>query len=1096
MIEKARGSWMNIFIQNSKIAYLIVVFIVVWGAMSAYEIPKESAPAIDFGIVQVSTVYNGASAFDMDQLVTQEIENKVKDVDGISTIRSGSRRGFSRLTIELDPQTDTASALNDIRSKVDEAKSKLPSEAEDPSIQTVSSNREPLFDIQLVGDIHPALLRDYAEQLKTHLESDPQILEAEITGGAEREIFVDLDPAQLKQYGLSVDEVIAVIGQSHRDNPVGELTIDSLEYSLRFEGRHRTAEDVRDIIIRVQSGSTASSAVSVGDIATVYESDEETGYHLRYVGTTNGREVKSTAKLHVIKVENTDIFKADPRIRQMTLDFVAEHFDAAIEVGFTSEALENVRDSYDTVLKSGVQSIIMVILLLILFIRVKESLIASLVIPLSFLITIAVTSAMGSTLNFMVNFSMILALGILVDVSIVIIEGIHDGIKKGYEPKEAAELALYEFKTPLISGMLTTLAVFIPLLVLPGIMGKYLSHIPISVSITLTASLAVSLLLVPGIAASILRSEAEEKKRQKNRFELAMIRFYTWRDGWLDALTAWYESFIGWALARRWYRIGVFYVILALFAGSFLLPVKFTLFPAGDMPIISVTVELPKGMVKEETLAAVLPVEAIILQNDEVKVVQTTIQNNSADILVELYKNEVREQAGQRTSMDLSKDLRKEFQIFQNYDVRLREAQGGPPSAAPVSFRVIAADPDRFYQSIEVARDFKHILESLPGTANVRDDIDNIPGEMTYRIDREAALRLGVQPSSISTAMRAAIDGVTAATITRGGREVDIRVRYIEDAVTDFSDVENIQIPNARGDTISLSQVVSSEFRSAFSEIKRVDRQIAVTLLSDLAATGNAAEITAAFQEAIADYELPAGVTVLDAGENAENEELFMAFTFGFVIAILLIFSILVIQFNSFGLPAIILFTILMSLLGVNFGLFVTGTMRSMAFIIGIISLSGIVVNDAIILVDRINKLRHGYEDERKLEHIIAHAGGSRLIPIMLTTLTTTAGIGPLIWVDEFWAGLSVTVIFGLIVASTLTLFVTPAMYTQISCEGKVTFAPLGILAGAGMLIAGLVMLNFVLIGLGLVIGAIFAWMFWKGYKIIREHGESEIMST
>jgi len=1087
---------MNLFIQNSKIAYLIAIFIVIWGAMAAYQIPKEAAPAIDYGIISVSTVYNGASAFDMDQLVTAELENKIKDVDGINKIRSTSRRGFSNLAIELDPQTETATALNDVRAKVDEAKPKLPADADDPTIQKISTSQEPLFDIQLVGNVHPALLRDYAEQLKSYLESDSQILEAEITGGTEREIFIDLDPASLRQYGLSVSEVIAAIQQTHRDSPIGELTIDSLEYSLRIAGRYRTAEDVAQTIIRVQTGASASAAVAIGDIAEVYESGQETDYNLRYADTVNGHEVRSTVKLHVIKVENTDIFKADPRIRQMALDFAAEHFGESIELGFTTEALANVRDSYDTVIRSGTQSVIMVVLILILFIRVKESLIASLVIPLSFLITIAITSAMGNTLNFMVNFSMILALGILVDVSIVIIEGIHDGIKKGWSPKEAAELALFEFKTPLISGMMTTLAVFIPLLVLPGIMGKYLSFIPISVALTLSGSLAVSLLLVPGIAASILQSKEEEEARQQNRFEIAMSRFYIWRDGWLDAMTRNYEAFILWALGRRWYRIGVFYAILTIFIGSFLLPVKFTMFPAGDVVFMSATVELGEGTIKEETLAAVVPVEELILANPEVKIVQTTIQNNSADLWIELYKKEKREAAGQRTSIQLSQDLRKEFNVFQNYDVRLQEIQEGPPSEAPVAFRVIAVDTQSFEQAITVASDFKYILAGLPGTANVRDDITNIPGEMTYHIDREAALRLGVQPSDITNALRAAVNGVTAATITRGGREVDIRVRYDEQAVRDFSDVDNIQIPNNRGETISLSQVVTTEFRSAFSEIKRVDRQIAVTLLSDLDATGNAAEVTTAFKAAIADYELPAGVRMLDAGENAENTELFVAMGFGFVIAVLLIFSILVIQFNSFGLPAIILFTIVMSLMGVNIGLFLTDTPRSLAFIIGVISLAGIVVNDAIILVDRINKLRHGYENERKLEQIIAHAGSSRMIPIMLTTLTTAAGIGPLIWVDEFWAGLSVTVIFGLITASTLTLFVTPAMYTQITCEARVTFAPLGILAGLGMLIPGLFTLNAWLIGPGAVIGGVCGWIFWRGYRAIREHGESEIMAA
>lgn len=1073
--EKIPESWMNIFVKFSKIPILISIFILFVGALVTYQIPKESAPQIDFGTILINTPYPGSSAVDADSLITQEIEQKIKDVDGINQITSTSSKGFSSIQVELQPSADTNVVLNDIRSKVDQAKGSLPEDAEDPIIESLTGGEEPIFVIKLVGDLSDTELRDDAEELKDFLEFDNNVKEVSISGGAEREIIVDLNPSKLYQYGLNASEVTNAIRNSHRDAPIGDLDINQTAYSLRVQGRHQNAEDIKQVVVKTISTDTGTTPITVEQVAIVEEKGQDTDTIQRLIDVERQISARNTISINVIKKDKIDIFQADPELRQKIKDFVEEQFGNRIEVYYTLELLKNVKDSYGTVLSSAIMSIIMVIILLILFLRAKESLIASLIIPLSFLTTIIVTFAMGETLNFMVNFSMVLALGILVDVSIVIIEGIHDNLKKGKNPQEAALLALHEFRSPLLSGTLTTLAVFIPLFGLPDVLGKFLSYIPVSVSITLISSLLIALLIIPGIASVLLKHE--EEKPEKGLLD----RFYAWRDQEIEAISQKYQSTLRKLLSSRKYRIGAFYVIIVLCIATFLLPVPFILFPSDDFDQLRVGIELSQGKDKELTLEASKKVESLLQELPEVKRLSTSITNNEASILVEFYEKDFREAEGMRTSLDIAEDLRGAFKNFTEYEVRINEEEFGPPVEAPVAFRVIASNSESLNAAQQVVEDFKQRLKNIPGTSNVRDNANIIPGEVVYTINREASMRFGVNAQEAANTARTAIEGVTAATITRGTREVDVRVQYDPRYIESFADINALQLVTQRGDVVFFSQVMNEEYGSGLSEIKRVDRQIAITVSSDLTKEGNALEITNAFLADVENYPLPQGVSFTDAGETAENADLFFALGAGFVIALMIMFSILVIQFNSFALPGIIVFTIIMSLLGVNVGMFITGIPRSLAFIIGTISLAGIVVNDAIILVDRMNTLTQSSRSDEDFLNNVAESGHSRFQPIILTTLTTAAGVFPLIFVDSFWAGLSVTIMFGLVVASTLTLFITPAMYYQISHERNVTYLPLVIIPAFLIAIGGLFSLNIIMF----LIGAGFTY--WLGKKWLRE---------
>ncbi len=1052
-------SLMAYFIRNRKVGYVLTLIILIWGAFSSFLIPKESAPYIAFGVANISTVYQGVSAIDIDQLITQKIESKIKNNSGISKITSSSRNSVSNISIEYEPDVDMTRALSDLRSKVDEAKPTLPQEIDNgPTVTEIDSSRQPFTSIVLSGPYNKLELRDFGEKFKKHLEGVSNVAQVSLSGGEEREIVVELDRVKLESYGLTAQEVIGSISSTHRDIPIGDFDIEDLTYSVRFVGRHSNVDDIKNIDIALASNTDYPTILKVGDLAQVYEDGEESDAVNRFLEKDGEEmEVTNSITLTLSKSANRDILKVAGAVKQAAIDYFEREFPDDLKINFIQEVEPLTRDDFKLVLDSGATAVVIVLLLIFIFVGFKEAFLAGLVIPLTFLVTIGILRSIGYTLSFMTNFSMILALGILVDTAIVVVEGCHDYVKRGFTPYKAAIMALHEFSKPLISGTLTTLAVFIPLFTLPGVLGKYLSFIPVTVFIVLLSSLFISLLLIPLFASRVLKAETEIK-RFKFFGNMARKTRKVF-NGFMGAIINFYGGMTRMMLKRRYLRLGLIYVITIVFFASWKIPLKFDLFPSGDAPFVNVAVNLETGAIAEKVANYAVQVEEKIISYPEVKLMSTSVNGNSASIYVELLNEKERKAQGMRTSLELTNIWQDEFEEFTDAEVRVQNAQNGPPSDNPVAFRIVAADADLIDAAQKVAADFKDILKEIPGTTGVNDDIELIPGEIRYQVKRDVALAFGVDPNAVAVAVRTALEGSTAAVITRDGRDIDVTVRFDDREVESLNQIESLNVKSRSGALISLAELVDFEIVPALSNIKRIDTSLAFTVSSLLTEDGNAQEITTAFKNQIADYDLPNGITLIEAGENEENAELFAALGSAFAIAVLIMFMILVVQFQSYIQPLIILSTILFANIGVNAGLYITETPRSLAVILGLITLSGIVVNDAIILIDQVNKKRNEKiqtmngglavtDDEavplpkKELIDSVIDAAKSRFNPILLTTLTTAAGIIPLVFVDTFWAGLSYTVIFGLVVASFLTLYVTPAIYYQFQREKAITFLP------------------------------------------------------
>lgn len=1123
------------FLRFKKVAILFGIILVMWGILSTLLIPKESAPYIEYGIVSISTVYTGASAVDIDSLITSEIEDRIKDIRGLNKYSSVSRNSVSSITLEMEPGQNMTRVMGDVRSKVDQAKPALPAEIDDdPVITEIDSSIEPFVSIVLSGPYTQAQLTDFAEELKTALEDVPSVAQVSLSGNIEREIAVRIDQQRLEALGLSLSNVTSAIRNAHRDTPIGDFEIDDFEYSIRFVGKFESVEDVRAVVLADLSSEDFPSLITVGDIAEVSERDDKDNksiyrfvhvregnatakslpqyfgdildgvLHLRFgsilhlallivffvgvivpvisfsgvalpraaslwffillfvftyiafdpdpsVEAVNS-DPTSAVELVLSKKSGSDILKVDADVRVAAADFAAAELPDQLRIDYINEAAVAMRESYSDVVISGLQSFLIVMVFIFLFVGVMEGLVASIVIPITFLVTIAVLFQLDKTLNFMTNFSMILSLGILVDTAIVIVVGANQFIKQGYSPTEAPLKALQEFWGPLVAGTLTTLAVFIPLLSMPGILGQYLSFIPITVIIILIVSLFVSLFLLPAYTALLL-PDLRKPKPPHQRF--ARLRAFGGAirqslDRRIDQVIGVYERWLTRLVARRIRRLGIFGITIALFFLSFAIPIPFVLFPSGDAPFVTVEVEMPEGTISEKTLAPAVLLEDIIMQDPEVRYVRTNVNGKTANLFVELLPIAEREILGLRTSNELEQDLAPKLTLLADRfggSIRVRSAQGGPPSEAPVALRVIAKDRNAIDDAERVATELTDLVRTIPNTVGVQNNLEQIPGEFRFRVDRDRATALGVNPDIVPGLVRTALQGSTAATITRNGRDVDVVVELAQGDSRSLEDIRNMKIFAPDGRAILLEQIVTIDRQDALAAIRRQDGDIAFTVSSLLGPEGNAGIITQAALDKISEgaIDVPETVSIVTAGENEENAALIQTLVVGLVIAIFLMFFILVIQFNAYAQPVLILFTLLFAQIGVTLGLALTGTPRSLAYLLGIIALAGIAVNNAIIMIDQINLNRRALKEQGETEGILSKAvvaaGTSRFVPVVLTTLTTSAGILPLVFQDVFWAGLSFTVMFGLLTASIMTLFITPALYIQLEREKLITVA-------------------------------------------------------
>jgi len=1042
--DRLESGFFGFWVKNWRISFLVMALIAGLGAVSLIAIPKESSPTIKFGIIQITTIYPGVNPVDMDSLVTEEIEAAVKDISGIDKIDSTSQVGVAFTTLTLDNDADTREVLTDVKAEVD--KVRLPSDAEDPNVSEISTDNELMFQMLLYGDswsFSTSRLKQLSQSIKNKLDGKNGIQDIDIDGSTDFDLQVQINQWIAEQLWLTLSQVANTIRSYNANTPLGNFEIDSLNYDFRIDGELIDEQDLLDVPL--------TTGIKLRDIASIERiyADQAIKAFGRYE-----EQGYSVSTLSINKADWGNIFASSESAKIALEELLATPEYDGLQYVYSLDLSETIKQDYADLAQSGILTLVWVFACLLLFVWLKEASIATFAIPLAFMITFIVLNEIDYSLNFLTNFSLVLTLGIAIDTTIVIIEWAYENLKMWYNPKTAVLMAVRDFKAPLIAGTMTTLVVFIPMMVLPGILGKFLAYIPITVFITLLAALFISLTVNSAFFYKLSKpkkryvsEESAEKfltvtdleilHQERQGKEQRDHESKSLRQRTLDKLSRWYESvlrkFLGSKKSRIW---SVVIPFLALIATFVLLSPKiwFTLFPGGDQWMFQIKVENVPGATTEQTATYIPLVEQQLSQIPELDQYSITVNGNTLNSTIELIDLDERVKSWMREVFDIEK------QTIENLEYLTREwlvvesvvEQWWPPQGKPVWLKLTADDNTKFSQLVVVAKEFAAHLRSVEGTKNVSISSKDTPGQFIFAFDRSKLAVLWLTPSDVTSQLWVALNGANAGTITIDSIDADIKVLYdtFGNEVSP-SDITNTMIITQQG-LIPVSEVMDYSVDNSVGEISRSENKISIKVDGDLeeAYLRQGTVFQSDFTKRAEEYSFPDGLSFDTAGETDENAELIAAAGKWFVIALFLMLVILVLQFNSFRKPAIILYSVFLALLWVNIWLWATGNPYSMPFAIGFISLTGIVVNDAIIFIDKINKNLIHWVD---IFESIIEAGRSRLQPIILTTLTTLLWVLPIALQDEFWAGLGYTMIFGLFAGSAMTLFVIPSLVFVLS---------------------------------------------------------------
>ena len=1105
-----RKSAFNFFVTRPRVILLLITAITIWGLWSFFQLPRESNPEIKIPVGIVITPFPGASPSDVEELVTKKIETKISGLSGIKKITSNSANSLSLVTVEYEANEPIDDAIRNLRDAVSEVKSDLPDDANDPSVKEVSFDDQPILTIALSGPIDGLALRSLADTASDELKKIPGVREVKVSGGDEREFSVAYDPAKLSALGISPDEANRAIALTNRAVPAGTFDGSRFSYPVRTDARFFNADTLGNIPIRF---SANGGAVLLKDIATVEERAIKRTVLSRL--SISGSIPASAVTLDITKRTGGSIIETVDEAEK-TMSQLSASFPGGVEWTTTVDLAKEIRKNFDELTRDFFLTVGLVVGTLILIVGLKEALIAGLTIPLVFFITFGTMLLSGISLNFLSLFSLLLSMGLLVDDAIVVVSATKQYLRTGkFTPEEAVLLVLRDFKVVLTTTTLTTMWAFLPLLLATGLIGQFIKSIPVTVSVTLTASLGIALMINHPLAAAL-----ERIRFTKNWFIIATIfllglgtyglsfrnfwgfaiagvsfiiaiRLLLWyflRKGkillannsalvdaeWadenliktrlkeagnrengtlkdrfihgiihFDRIIPPYERLLRSVLSstrRKWTVLigtGAIFISAVLLPVLGIVPVEF--FPASDEDLIFVNVEAPTGLKLDETNTIVQQVEHKLLAYPEIVNFSTVVGNagvsqdgtgstsgNSshlAGIVIKLSDKHDRS----RTSSAIADALRTDVSDIKDADIRIASQQGGPPSGAAFEARISGDDLKTID---EIARDLKGILATIPGTTNINSSLKNAPADYTFTLNHDRLAYYGLDATSVGSTLRMAISGIEVTTVLRDNKEISVNARFAERSIPSLDDVRNIEFRNASGNMIRLSDLATIELKPSVDSITRIDQKRTALLSAGVNTDVRPAEILTAFQKKVKEsYHLPDGYSLSYGGENEQNQESVASILRALVIAIALIVATLIIQFNSVKQAAIVLTTLPLAMIGVFVGMAIFHVPLSFPGLIGILALFGIVVKNAIILIDKMN-----LNWASGLEHTeaIIDAGKSRIEAIFITSFATILGLIPITLSDALWRALGTAIIFGLAVSSFFTLLIVPVLSSML----------------------------------------------------------------
>jgi len=1023
---------------KNRVTVFFLMAAVIFAGLTAYRtLPRESFPDIEIPVIIVYTLYPGAAPADVEKQVTDQLERELKGLEGIKEITSTSQESASIITVEYVSGTDIDMALQKVRDRVDLAKPDLPKDAEDPILQEISFSDIPIIQVNLSGDVGPVVLKELAEDLQDELEGIRGVLKVDLVGGLEREVKVDVDPERLRLYGLALSDVVDCIADENVSIPGGDMDLGPQTFAVRVPGEVEDPLEVGDFVITARGGQP----IFVRDVARVSFGFKDRDSFARI----DGRE---SVALAVSKRTGANIVAVADAVKEQVAIYEAG-WPAGVEATILGDQSKDIRRMVKDLENNILSGLVLVVIVLMFALNFRNALFVGLAIPLSMLMTFLAVQMWGVTLNMVVLFSLILAVGMLVDNAIVVIENIYRHMQEGKGRMEAARIGTQEVGSAIFFSTLTTLAAFSPLFFWPDIVGDFMWFLPFTLSLALAASLLVAFTVNPTLAATFMRVKDKDRKVGGDEPEIG--------NGWQGRIGGFivklYRGTLGWALDHRLFIIlgtlAAFIGVLFLF-GRFNNGVEF--FPETEPIQIIVDVERPPGTRIEETDAVVRELERRLAELPDVRVMAA---GSGAGSQSEFFAGG----SGSATAGRIMLDLLDRGDRIQNSFLTLEQARQavkgipgavitvdrpseGPPVGDPVSIELTGED---FETLGAIAHRIRQEIEDIPGLVSLDDDFDLARPELIVRLDRTQASRLGLTTAEVASTVRTAINGTEASTYRYGDDDIEITVRLQDSSRGSLEDIARLTVVTPKGKQVPISAVARVEQTASLTSIRHKEHKRVVTVSGKVTTPTLAEPVrseAARRIEAIPDL-LPIGYSMSFGGQSEDEDEAKEFLSSAFLYAMLMVLGLMVAKFDSIALPAIVISTVIMSMIGVLLGLMITGLPFGIIMTgLGVISLAGIVVNNAIVLLDYGEQLGARGMPRREL---IMTTGLRRLRPVLLTAITTILGLIPLSTGFEFdftelhfssggessqwWKGMGVAVIFGLAFATFLTLVVLPVLY-------------------------------------------------------------------
>ncbi|SFX18534.1 efflux RND transporter permease subunit [Marinospirillum alkaliphilum] len=1021
-------------IQRSRATLLALVFLVLGGWGAYLTIPKEAFPDITIPFVYISMGLEGISPEDAERLLVRPMEQELRSLEGIKKMTGMASEGHASVLLEFDAGFNPDRALQNVREKVDTARSKLPSEADEPRVHEINTALFPILSIGLSGPLDEATLVGIGRRLKEELEAIPAVLEVDIGGDREDLLEILVDPQAMESYGLDYGQLFSLVSRNNRLVAAGSLDTGAGRMAMKVPGVIETLDDLIHMPIKVEG----SQVVTFGDLASIHRTFKDPAGFARING-------QPALVLEITKRTGANIIETVTHIKAL-LDAALPLLPEGLEIDYIMDQSIEVEDTLKDLLNNVATAVALVMLVVIAAMGLRSALLVGITIPGAFLVGILLIWSLGYTLNMMVLFSLILVAGMLVDGALVVTELADRYLEEGLQPSEAWRQAASRMAWPITASTATTLSVFAPLLFWPGMVGEFMKFLPITVILCLLASLAMALIFLPSLGSVAGGGKQSTPDVTAAQPQGENIDFHAGQNNSSRFGQA-YRQLLNNLLQRPgWTLAGMLALILLIYLayGRFNHGVDF--FPDVEPESAQVQIRARGDLSVHERDALVRRVEQRLLGMPEIKALYARsfagqagggLWGSMPEDTIGVVQFQFIDWHQRRPARQIMQDMRERTADLAGVYLEFRQQEQGPGGGKPVVLEISSSSTLMAEQALE---QLLEQMQQLGGFTDFQDD-RNLPGiEWRFLVDREAAARYGADVSAVGNAVQLVTTGLMLASYRPEDAtdEVDIRVRLPMQART-LDQLERMTLQTSVG-LIPLSNFVRLEPAPKTGTLRRLNGQRTLTLQADLEAGYQLDERLSVLRPYFAD--LPEGVTVRVGGEDADMQEAAQFLVAAFFVAIFLMLLILVLQFNSLYQTLLVMSAILFSTAGVLLGLMLAGQPFGIVMVgMGIIALAGIVVNNNIVLIDTYNRIR---QQGLKAREAALETGCLRLRPVLLTAVTTILGLMPMVvgvnvnlmepslgWgapSTQWWRQLSSAIAGGLAFATLLTLILTPCM--------------------------------------------------------------------